>query len=81
MDHLLKDHRECLYCGTFIYGRGGKKFCNRCCRKAYNQQLDYLRYLPLIECFYIHTMAGPACNEPPVSYSVEKETINEHRPD
>jgi hypothetical protein len=81
MDQLLKGHRECLNCSSFINGRGGKKFCNSCCRKAYNQQLDYLRCMPLNECFYIHCMDVPICNEPPLSYAREKETIKEDLPE
>ena len=34
------EEKECIECGTKIYGRHDKKFCSDQCRNAYNNKLN-----------------------------------------
>ena len=34
------EEKECLECGTKIFGRADKKFCSDLCRNAYNNKLN-----------------------------------------
>ena len=43
------NEKTCLYCGETFQGRSDKKFCDAQCRNSYNNKVNRLHELKIIE--------------------------------